>query len=79
VIEVHPTSVEILFVPTGTTFTFRRYTERKDIVDLGPVSPDPRVRSTSLKRDIASYSGWEVQAMAFRLAFEAASRDEAAK
>ena len=67
-IEVHPTSVEILFVPTGTTFTFRRYTERKDIVDLGPVSPDPRVRSTSLKR-----------AMAFRLAFEAASRDEAAK
>jgi hypothetical protein len=31
VIEVHPTTIEILFVPTGTWFTFRRFTERKDI------------------------------------------------
>jgi hypothetical protein len=46
VIEVHPTTIEILFVPTGTWFTFRRFTERKDIIDFGPVSPDARVRWT---------------------------------
>jgi hypothetical protein len=79
VIEVHPTTIEILFVPTGTWFTFRRFTERKDIIDFGPVSPDARVRWTSRKRDAAPYSAWEVQAIAFRLAFEAASRDDAAK
>jgi hypothetical protein len=75
VIEVHPTTIEILFVPTGTTFTFRRFTERKDIVDFGPVSPD----ATSRRGDTGTYPAWEVQAMAFRLAFEAASRDDAAK
>ena len=51
----------------------------RDIVDFGPVSPDLRVRWHSPKRDTVHYSIWEAQAMAFRLAFKAASRDDAAK
>jgi hypothetical protein len=58
---VDPTTIEILFVPAGTTFIFRRFTEREDIVDFGPVSPDAQVRCT--KRNSASYSAWEVQAI----------------
>jgi hypothetical protein len=79
VIAVHPTTIEIMFIPTGSNFTFHRSIERKDIVDLGPVSPDARVRWNSRKRATAIYSTWEVQAMAFRLAFEAVSRDDATK
>jgi hypothetical protein len=50
--------------------------EGADVNDFGPVSPNARVR---WKRNTALYSTWEVQAMAFRLALKAASRDDAPK
>ena len=76
VITLHPTTIEVLFIPTGSNFSFRRFIGHKDVNDFGPVSPDARVR---WKRNTALYSTWEVQAMAFRLALKAASRDDAPK
>jgi hypothetical protein len=76
VITLHPTTIEVLFIPTGSNFSFRRFIEHKDVNDFGPVSPDARVR---WKRNTALYSTWEVQAMAFRLALKAASWDDAPK
>ena len=39
VITLHPTTIEVLFIPTGSNFTFRRFIENKDVNDFGPVSP----------------------------------------
>jgi hypothetical protein len=74
VIQVSRTFVEATFRPTGSVFIFRRYTNPKDIADFGPLSPEARIRAPTRRRGTPAFSSWEIQAMAFRLASEAARR-----
>jgi hypothetical protein len=67
-------AIEVIFKPTSTHFTYTRFVDQKDIVEFGPLSPDPRVRHAGRSGDTGAYRSPEVRAMAFRLALEAARR-----
>jgi hypothetical protein len=71
-VEVSEAAIEVIFKPTRSHFTYTRFIEHKDIVEFGPLSPDPRVRHDG--RYTGTYRPPEVQAMAFRVASEAARR-----
>jgi hypothetical protein len=75
--EVKPSeaAVEVIFNPTNSHYIFNRFVDQKDIVEFGPLSPDPRVRHAGPSRDTGAYLAPEVRAMAFRLALEAARRN----
>jgi hypothetical protein len=67
-------AVEVIFKPTSSHYIYTRFVEHKDIVEFGPLSPDPRVRHAGRSDDTGPYRSPEIQAMAFRLASQAASR-----
>jgi len=74
--EVNPSeaAIEVVFKPTSSHYIYTRFVEHKDIVEFGPLSPDPRVRHVGRSGDTGAYRSPEVRAMAFRLASEAAKR-----
>jgi hypothetical protein len=73
-VRTSETDIEVFFRPTSSYYTFNRFVEHKDIVEFGPLSPDPRVRHTGRSGDTGPYRSPEIRAMAFRLASEAARR-----
>ena len=73
-VKTSEAAVEVTFKPTSSHFTYTRFVEHKDIVEFGPLSPDPRVRHAGRSGNTGAYSSPEIQAMAFRLASEAARR-----
>ena len=70
--EVIPSdgAVEVIFIPTSSSYTFSRLSNRSDIFEFGLLSPDPRIRHTGSSNCTTP----EVRYMAFRLASEAARR-----
>ena len=68
-------AIEVIFKPTNSHYTFTHFVDRRDIVEFGPLSPDPRIRHAGRSGDTGAYSAHEVQAMAFRLASDAARRN----
>jgi hypothetical protein len=73
-VKTSEAAVEIIFKPTSSHYTFDRFIDHKDIVEFGPLSPDPRIRHTGPSGNTGAYLAPEVLAMAFRLASEAARR-----
>jgi hypothetical protein len=74
-VNISEAAIEVIFKPTDSHYTYTRFIEHKDIVEFGPLSPDPRVRHAGRRGTTGAYRSPEVQAMAFRLASEAASRN----
>jgi hypothetical protein len=73
-VKTSEAAIEVIFKPTSSHYTYARFVEDKDIIEFGPVSPAPRVRHAG-RGDTGAYRSPEVQAMAFRLASEAARRN----
>jgi hypothetical protein len=73
-VRISETAVEVIFKPTNSHYTFNRFAHHKDVVEFGPLSPDPRIRHSGRRDDVGYYLAPEVQAMAFRLASEAVRR-----
>jgi hypothetical protein len=73
-VKISETSIEAIFRPTNSCYTFDRFADRRDIIEFGPISPDPRVRHAGPSGNTGVYLAPEVGAMAFRLALEAARR-----
>jgi hypothetical protein len=72
-VKTSEAAIEVIFKPTSSHFTYTRFIEHKDIIEFGPLSPDPRVRQGG--RSSGAYRSPEIRAMAFRLALEAARRN----
>jgi hypothetical protein len=64
--------IEVIFSPTRSYYIFRRFVDHKDIIEFGPLSPDPQVAHTA-QSGTGAYLAPEVRALAFRLASEALS------
>jgi hypothetical protein len=71
-ITVSEDKIAVHFWPTGSLYTFARFTSARDIAEFGPVSPDPVIQHASRSNRTGNYDGPEVLAMAFRLATTAA-------
>jgi hypothetical protein len=67
-VKISEATVEVLFKPTRSHYTFGRFVERKDILEFGPLSPDPRIRHAGPHGSTGAYLASEILAMAFRLA-----------
>jgi hypothetical protein len=69
-------AIEVIFKPTSSTYSFMRLVDPVDIAEFGPLSPDPQIRhaerQSGEKGGTGNYLSPEVQAIAFRLASEAA-------
>jgi hypothetical protein len=74
-VEISEAAVEVIFKPTSSHYTFSRFVVRKDILEFGPLSPDPRIWHAGRSGDTGNYLAPEVLATAFRLASEAARRN----
>jgi hypothetical protein len=62
-------SVEVLFKPTQSYYTFYRLADPNDIKRFGPVSPEPDgVRHAGRSGDTGDYRSDQVLAMAYSLA-----------
>jgi hypothetical protein len=72
-VEISEVYVQVIFIPTRSRYIFRRFVDRKDIIEFGPLSPDPLVAHTA-HSGTGAYLAPEVRAMAFRLASEALTR-----
>jgi hypothetical protein len=73
-VRISETAVEVIFKPTNSHYTFNRFANPKDVLEFGPLSPDPRIRHAGRRGDVGHYLAPEVRAMAFRLASEAVRR-----
>jgi hypothetical protein len=73
-VKTSEAAIEVIFIPTSSHFTYTRFVEHKDIVEFGPLSPDPQVRHAGRSGNTGAYRSPEIRAMAFRLACEAARR-----
>jgi len=65
--------VEVIFKPTKSHYSYNRLVDEKDIARFGPISP-ARVRHAGATGDTGDYSSHDVEAMALRLAADAARR-----
>jgi hypothetical protein len=74
-VRISETAVEVIFKPTNSHYTFNRFANPKDVVEFGPLSPDPRIRHAGRRGDVGNYLAPEVLAMAFRLALETVRRN----
>jgi hypothetical protein len=72
-VQVNETAVIVRFRPTRTTFEFHRFTNQTDIVEFGPLSPDPRIERVWPNAN-RGYNSAEVLTMAFRRALAAVRR-----
>jgi hypothetical protein len=72
-VQVFEADIEVIFIPTRSRYIFHRFVDRKDIIEFGPLSPDPLVTHTA-QSGTGAYLAPEVRAMAFRLASEASRR-----
>jgi len=72
-VQISEADIEVIFIPTRSRYIFRRFVDRKDIIEFGPLSPDPLVAHTAQSRT-GVYLAPEVRAMAFRVASEALRR-----
>jgi hypothetical protein len=70
-VTISEVTVEMLFWPSKSRYTFNRFAHAKDIAEFGSLSPDPLVRHASARRGTGHYSAAEVQALAFVLALRA--------
>jgi hypothetical protein len=70
-VRISETAVEVIFKPTNSHYTFNRFANPKDVVEFGPLSPDPRIRHA----EVGNYLAPEVLASAFRLALETVRRN----
>jgi hypothetical protein len=66
-VEVFEDKIAVHFWRTRSLYTFARFTTARDIVEFGPVSPDPVIQHTSRPNGTRNYDAAEVLAMAFRL------------
>jgi hypothetical protein len=73
-VKASETAIEVLFKPTSSHYTFSRFVDRKDILEFGPLSPDPHIAHARRSGNTGNYLAPEVLAMAFRLASEAVRR-----
>ena len=71
-IEVFEITIAVRFWPTGSVYTFTRFTTEREIADFGLVSPDPVIHHGSRSGRTRQFDAAEVLAMAFRLATAAA-------
>jgi hypothetical protein len=71
-IEVFEITIAVRFWPTGSVYTFTRFTTEREIAEFGPVSPSPVIQNGSRSGGTRNYNAAEVLAMAFRLATAAA-------
>jgi hypothetical protein len=69
-VRISETAVEVIFKPTNSHHTYP-----KDVVEFGPLSPDPRIRHAGRRGDVGNYLAPEVLAMAFRLALKTVRRN----
>jgi hypothetical protein len=72
-VQVNDTAVIVRFRPTRTTFEFRRFTSQADLVEFGPLSPDPRIER-KWPTGNRGYNSAEVLTMAFRRALAVVRR-----
>jgi hypothetical protein len=72
-VQISEADIEVIFIPTRSRYIFRRFVDRKDIIEFGPLSPDPLIAHTA-RSGTGAYLAPEVRAMAFRLALQALSR-----
>jgi hypothetical protein len=72
-VQVNEAAVVVRFRPTRTTFEFHRFTNQADIVEFGPLSPDPRIERVWPNGN-RGYNSAEVLTMAFRRALAAVRR-----
>jgi hypothetical protein len=72
-VQISEADIQVIFIPTGSRYIFHRFVDRKDIIEFGPLSPDPVVAHTA-QSGTGAYLTPEVRAMAFRLASEALRR-----
>jgi hypothetical protein len=72
-VQVNETAVIVRFRPTRTTFEFHRFTNQVDIVEFGPLSPDPRIERVWPNGN-RGYNSAEVLTMTFRRALAAVRR-----
>ena len=73
-LEVFKDTVTAYFRPTGSLYSFARFTTERDIAEFGLVSPDPVIQHASRGSGTRAYDAAEVLAMAFRLAAKVAAR-----
>ena len=72
-VQISDANIEVIFIPTHSRYIFHRFVDRKDIIEFGPLSPDPLVAHTA-HSGTGAYLAPEVRAMAFRVASEALRR-----
>jgi hypothetical protein len=72
-VQVTETAVLVRFRPTRTMFEFRRFANAADLVEFGPLSPDPRIERKWPSGN-RGYDSAEVLTMAFRRALAAVRR-----
>ena len=70
-VEVFEKTIAVRFCPTGSLYTFARFTTEREIADFGLVSPDPVLQHGSRSGRTRQFDAAEVLAMAFRLALAA--------
>jgi hypothetical protein len=66
-IRVTGGTVEAIFKPTKSYYSYNRLIDQRDIARFGPISP-ARVRHAGPTGDTGDYSSADVEAMALRLA-----------
>jgi hypothetical protein len=69
-IELLDGGVRVTFRPTASEFTYRQLADPDDIAREGPLSRPPNARHAQTG-DTGGYDEREVEALAFKLAFEA--------
>jgi hypothetical protein len=72
-INVTGGGVEVIFKPTKSHYSYNRLVDQKDIARFGPISA-ARVRHAGATGDTGDYSSHDVEALALRLAADAARR-----
>jgi hypothetical protein len=73
--EVAEHTVVVCFWPTRSTYTFKRFTDGRDVAEFGPVSPDPIEQHPS-RGGLRNYNSADVRAMAFRIATRTIANSE---
>ena len=78
-VRVSGASVEVVFKPTDSHYSFTRLVDRADIASFGPLFPVPPEEKVQHGKPghTGEYPSWDVVALAYRLAVNAVSPKQA--